>query len=394
MPYRRSCAACALAAALLLSGCSAVTGSDVESLLRAPQASGETSAVQKALNSALGVTATLKYPASGDFLSPLLFGDWDGDGQDEAAVLYTLDASAGNVYLAVLEPTEENGWRVTQTAEGLSSEVESVNTAHLRDENSLQILVGYASAQGDRYMVVYLYTEDGFRSAQTLAIGDYSGCAALHAGIGADDGNYLVVDGWTGASGTSLASSIVVYDPETRFLQTYRPAGVANLTKATLRYDAALVSTDLDGNGTIEIPTMIDDGGKISTGMDKRLRFILWRDFAAEDETGSHFGVYDSEYSFFLALPESMHGSVLLRTNRDGSGWMVCNREGTTVYCELRLTDPAKETQTPDIDGEQTEAGEYRRIANIGSQQLQARVVTPYYGLSIDDIIHGTTVFR
>ena len=55
---------------------------------------------------------------------------------------------------------------------------------------------------------------------------------------------------------------------------------------------------------------------------------------------------------------------------------------------------PAKETQTPDIDGEQTEAGEYRRIANIGSQQLQARVVTPYYGLSIDDIIHGTTVFR
>lgn len=135
-------------------------------------------------------------------------------------------------------------------------------------------LVGYASAQGDRYMVVYLYTEDGlqiiikqaytemilanltggegtqdlvlalpaeqesgglnlqlltntedgFRSAQTLAIGDYSGCAALHAGIGADDGNYLVVDGWTGASGTSLASSIVVYDPETRFLQTYRPA--------------------------------------------------------------------------------------------------------------------------------------------------------------------------
>lgn len=444
MPYRRSCAACALAAALLLSGCSAVTGSDVESLLRAPQASGETSAVQKALNSALGVTATLKYPASGDFLSPLLFGDWDGDGQDEAAVLYTLDASAGNVYLAVLEPTEENGWRVTQTAEGLSSEVESVNTAHLRDENSLQILVGYASAQGDRYMVVYLYTEDGlqiiikqaytemilanltggegtqdlvlalpaeqeggglnlqlltntedgFRSAQTLAIGDYSGCAALHAGIGADDGNYLVVDGWTGASGTGLASSIVVYDPETRFLQTYRPAGVANLTKATLRYDAALVSTDLDGNGTIEIPTMIDDGGKISTGMDKRLRFILWRDFAAEDETGSHFGVYDSEYSFFLALPESMHGSVLLRTNRDGSGWMVCNREGTTVYCELRLTDPAKETQTPDIDGEQTEAGEYRRIANIGSQQLQARVVTPYYGLSIDDIIHGTTVFR
>ena len=30
-------------------------------------------------------------------------------------------------------------------------------------KNSLQILVGYASAQGDRYMVVYLYTEDGLQ---------------------------------------------------------------------------------------------------------------------------------------------------------------------------------------------------------------------------------------
>lgn len=146
-------------------------------------------------------------------------------------------------------------------------------------------------------------------------------------GHGADDGNYLVVDGWTGASGTSLASSIVVYDPKTRFLQTYRPAGVANLTKATLRYDAALVSTDLDGNGTIEIPTMIDGRAAKFPPNGQRLRFILWRDFAAEDETGSHFGVYDSEYSFFLALPESMHGSVLLRTNREAAaGWCATAR--------------------------------------------------------------------
>ena len=125
----------------------------------------------KALNSALGVTATLKYPASGDFLSPFLFGDWDGIyGQDEAAVLYTLDASAGNVYLAILEPTEENGWRVTQTAEGLSSEVESVNTLHLRMKIPYRSLSAIPSAQGDRYMVVpSLYTGDGHRSSSSQA---------------------------------------------------------------------------------------------------------------------------------------------------------------------------------------------------------------------------------
>ena len=70
---------------VLLAGCSAA--GDVETLLRAPQLSGESAALQKALNNYLGGSATLKYPASGDFLSPFAFGDWDGDGTDEAAVL-------------------------------------------------------------------------------------------------------------------------------------------------------------------------------------------------------------------------------------------------------------------------------------------------------------------
>ena len=88
---------------VLLAGCSAA--GDVETLLRAPQLSGESAALQKALNNYLGGSATLKYPASGDFLSPFAFGDWDGDGTDEAAVLYTTDTTSSNVWLAVLEPT-------------------------------------------------------------------------------------------------------------------------------------------------------------------------------------------------------------------------------------------------------------------------------------------------
>ena len=96
---------------VLLAGCSAA--GDVETLLRAPQLSGESAALQKALNNYLGGSATLKYPASGDFLSPFAFGDWDGDGTDEAAVLYTTDTTSSNVWLAVLEPSGDSGWRVS-----------------------------------------------------------------------------------------------------------------------------------------------------------------------------------------------------------------------------------------------------------------------------------------
>ena len=57
---------------VLLAGCSAA--GDVETLLRAPQLSGESAALQKALNNYLGGSATLKYPASGDFLSRSVTG--------------------------------------------------------------------------------------------------------------------------------------------------------------------------------------------------------------------------------------------------------------------------------------------------------------------------------
>ena len=425
-----------LLAACLLAGCSASPlASDVETLLRAPQLSGQTGAVQGALNRYLGVTATLRYPTRGEFLSPFLFGDWDGDGENEAAVLYTSDTSP-NVCLAILEP-DGTDWQVTQTVEGLSSEVEIITTAHLRDADSTQLLVGYTSAQGDRFLVVYLYsdnalqqilsqqysqmlladvtgsdetqdlvlalptevenggvtlnlltnTPDGFRSAQTLNVGegDYSGCAALHASTNAEGEPWLVMDGWTSAARNSLATSIITYDSETGFLGTYYPEGTgpSTLRKQTLRYDTALVSTDIDGNGTIDIPMELTDGGTLMEPMDSRLKFLLWQDYSDADGGHTCFGIYDSEYRFFLPLPQSMRGTVTVRANTSGTGWLIRSTLGGTTYCEIRVVDPAEDTD-----------GEYLRIATIGSQQLQYREYTHYSGLNAIDLQNGVALFE
>ena len=423
-------------ALLLLTGCAAYN--DVETLLRAPQLSGESAALQKALNSYLGGSATLKYPASGDFLSPFAFGDWDGDGTNEAAVLYTADTTSSNVFLAVLEPSREDSWHVSQTIEGLSSEVETFSAAHLRDATSQQLLAGYGSAQGDRYLVVYEYdgtnlntiisnrysemvlgdftgkgdtqdlvlalptdTEYGgvtlqlrtnvegeFRSYQTLNLGEgsYSGCAALSAGQGRDDAMYLVMDAWSGSN--SLVSDIILYDSETGFLQPYHPPGLSDPQRSTLRYHTELLSRDIDGNGTVDIPMELDDGGELKSPLDKSLVFLLWKDYATSDGGHSNFGVYDSQNHFYMSLPESMHGSIMIRSNQKGNGWLICNSDGTTIYCEMRVVDPAEETESSSADS----TLEYERIGNIGSQQLQARIVTPYYGLSIDSISNGTVL--
>ena len=340
-----------LLAVCLLCGCSLAT--DTEAMLRAPQLSGESRALQKALNSYLNSAVTLKYPNSGDFLSPFAFGDWDGDGQDEAAVLYAADSTGTNVWLAVLEAETDGGWRVSQTVEGLSGEVEVFSAAHLRDSVSQQLIAGYTSAQGDSYLVVYRYADgqlttvisqsythmiladftgkgdtqdlvlalpaetdfggvalqlltnmDGeFRSAQTLNLGEgvYTGCAALQAGRGIDEHTYLVMDAYSDSG--SLVSDIITYDEETGFLQSYHPPGVSSVFNSTRRYDTTLFSCDIDQNGTVDIPVEAEDGGSIASPLDKRLRFVVWQDYAGENGGKSTFGVYDAANRVFFGLP-------------------------------------------------------------------------------------------
>ncbi len=435
MANRRQRALALLTAALLalLPGCAAVGGS-VEGLLRAPRLSGETSAVQRALAAHEEGNVTFKYPASGEFLTPVLFGDWDGDGQQEAAVLYTTD-TATNAFVAILEPEGEGGWRVVQTAEGLSGEVSSVQTAHLRDADSLQMLVGYGSPQGDSYLVVYLYsdgalqtvisrsysemlltsitgkadtqdlvlalpsqgenagidlelltnTEEGFRSAQTLAVGEgqLTACAALSAGVGADGLPYLVVDGWSGTSATSLVSNFVSYNSETGFLNTALPEALSDPYTVTLRYDTQLTSRDIDGNGTIDIPIESAGDGTLAEPLDRSLRLLTWRDF--QGGAGQQlFGVYDSENRFFLTLPRWLRGNVEIQPNAAGTGWLVSNQRSNTLYFELRVVDPA----------ERPAGEEYHRIANIGSFQLQARVYNERSGLRLEDIEANTLLLQ
>ena len=102
---RQFCAALVCAAlCLLLTGCDLLPDEriQVEELLRAPRLSGDYGDVQTALNDWLEESAQLKYPMQGELLSPFLLQDLDGDGQQDAAVLYTT-ARSSNVCIAILQ---------------------------------------------------------------------------------------------------------------------------------------------------------------------------------------------------------------------------------------------------------------------------------------------------
>ena len=142
----------------LLSACGLPMSENVqvEELLRAPRLPGDYGALQNALNEWLGESAQLKYPMQGELLSPFLLQDLDGDGQQDAAVLYTT-AQSSNVCIAFLQKNAAGVWQVHQSIEGLADTVDNVRLAQLQDGAATQLVVGYLAAQGDSYLAVYSY---------------------------------------------------------------------------------------------------------------------------------------------------------------------------------------------------------------------------------------------
>ena len=404
-------AAAVLLAALftaLLTGCSFVGGTvNLDELLRAPQLSGEYSAVQTALNSYLGESAQLRYPTHGDLLSPFLFGDWDGDGTQDAAVLYSATDSS-NVQIAVLQKDAQGKWSVRSTAVGLSDTVDTVSFAAVQNVDTDQIVVGYATS-GDTYLAVYayaggtletvlqqLYTQylveditgsgtediillssdaegqtqvqlltygsDGFTSMQVVGLSSdkFSGYASLAAGKGSVRGSYLVLDGWTGANGSYLASSILQYDAETGRMDTAVLPGTSDIYTDSIRYVDCLTSRDIDGDGIVEVPAQGEEAGILNLTQTKRYSFVRWMDFTSTSAEKS-FGIVDSEYGFYLRLPAEWEGNLMMTDRADG-GIELYNLSGDQLLLSMRLT------------GYVGAAGGWRRVSSVAGQQIQVQV--------------------
>ena len=383
---KRRCCASALLCALMLSGCSYSFGaSGVEDLLRAPQFSGQTNQVQKALTAYLGESPQLKYPTGGDHLSPFIFDDWDGDGQEDAAVFYTCASKGTNVQLAILEQ-QEGSWWVTQEREGLSTEVESVSTAALAGDDPVgtQLLVGYGTAQGDRYLTVYTYSDvTTYQQVQSLDVaqGRFSGCAGICSSIGGGARRYLIVDGYTGNNGAYLASEILYYDQKARKLKAYDSRYVEDLYSATLRYFTSLHSMDIDGDTTVEIPVQLagEAGGVVNASLERRLSFVAWQDYTTAEWPKS-WGVVDAEYGFYLELPRAWQGQVELTPGEEKNSWEVRSPNGEEVYLSVRIVSQGVVSQ------------EYTRAALLGSQQIQVKVTDLAREMGFATVVGSVTV--
>ena len=402
-----------VALCVLLAGCDLLPGErvQVEELLRAPQLSGDYGAIQTALNEWLGESAQLKYPMQGDLLSPFLLQDLDGDGQQDAAVLYTTPQSS-NVCIAILQRREDGTWKVQQSVEGLADTVETVSLAQLRSGEACQLVVGYMAAQGDHYLAVYAYTEgvlstileqpyqqylveditggghqdlilmstleDGGVQIELLTVNrdgmfqqlavmglsanKFSGCAAVAAGIGSDGKNYLVLDGWTGISGNNLASVLLRFDEDSQQMVSASQIGTEELYNASLRNVPGLVSRDLDGDGVVEIPTQPEEAGLLNMSQGRRMDFIVWMDYTSRQPKKS-FGLLDEETNCYIELPMEWEGNLKLTDSADYEGAV-----------ELRTLDQDQLVMTVRYAKSSASAAGWTRLGIVASRQMQAKL--------------------
>ena len=377
-----------LCAVLLLAGCTlpGQEGTTVEELLRAPRLEGDYGEIQTALDSWLGQSAQLKYPLNGDLLSPFLMGDFDGDGVQDAAVLYTL-TDTPNIYIALLQKDSTGVWQVRDTIEGLTETVDTVRFAHLQEGGADQLTVGYNAQQEDNYLAVYAYQngeleailaepydqyiveditgtgyedlillgtdeegtaqikllssdrEGGFLQAAVMGLSadKFTGCASLAAGMGAYGGQYLVLDGWTGVSGTNLASVLLRYNEQTQQMEPARQISADDLYEASLRNVSDLMSQDLDRDGVVEIPTQPEEAGLINLGQSRRMDFILWMDYTSAQPRKS-FGILDEELGFYIELPMEWYGSLLLTDGPEEDQVELRSQDGQVLYMTVRIT--------------------------------------------------------
>lgn len=369
---------------LLFVGCSPFASPNIGDLLRAPAMGEQQSEIQKALTAYLGnQELQFKFPREGDWKSPILLTDLNGDGRQEAVVLYSVadDAMAAkekgaNAYLAILEESD-GGWTVTVDEEGLATEVASIAVAELLSDGSRQLVVGYANSTfRNKSLAVYTYDAAALKQWFTAEysryeIGDFTGrgrqdfvmvtrddqalqmrylavdengtsageleapvpldtnfvaCAAITPSKGPNDEQLLVVDGVVNNVDTGGLASQFVYYSGQRFY-TYDDLGA--LHSATVRQNQLLCSRDIDGDGVVEIPLRVGSGPVETINNDKRLEFVEWVDFITNPQQPEtkRFGLFDTDRAVYFRLPDAWRGAVEVVDGEGRGEWILQKRK-------------------------------------------------------------------
>ncbi len=348
----------------LLTGCSGIASrNNILSLLSSPRLSARESRIITAVNRHVGRDIVLKYPKSGANISPVQTTDLNGDGRQEAVVLYSAENTGSNVRIAVLTENEET-WTVVYDKEGYGSSVHRITYADMTGSGDMQIIVGYTfSDSSEKILSVYRTDNVQVTGENTYTCQDYityditgdGNRDLILAGVNADNqrtqvrvlsahyNDYLTSlstkqIGVRNATVTRISFSksdfapgevilVDYYDSYHRVytegmkfdgynLETVLPPDVV---QKIWNFGYNLNSRDIDRDGYYETPTVIDDGNPYSFN----LKQMEWTCFLLNEPVRKSYGVCEAESGVYFPLPYEWQGLISLSNGEDEGRWTV-----------------------------------------------------------------------
>lgn len=390
-----------LLTACLTVGCSLADKDSIINLLSSPRLSERENAIVTAIRNYLGYDIILKYPKQGGDLSPVQIVDLDDDGQEEAVALYSAPGSSSNVRMAVLSRSE-SGWSVDYEGEGFGSEVYSLSFERLEKGEPYQIIVGYTfSDSSEKLLSVYFMENGAVENVETFVCQDFlvydvTGDGIVDivlAGVNADNQHTRISVYSTNQSSflTSIASMeisvpnakvtaispslndfadnkaiVLDYYDTNRIVYTqafyYRLSDFVTILSPDVvqkvwDYPYPLCSKDVDGDGYLETPTIIDDAGAQS----KDLKFMEWTNFLAENPERKYFGFCRAQSGLYFPLPDEWQGHVLLSDGREENTWLVVQTSTGKILVMREVLEI----------GENAQETENTVLSNIGTVQIK-----------------------
>ena len=142
----------------LLAACAPIDA-NIADLLTPPRINQRQTQVEQALSQHISLgDIQPQSPREGDYRSPFVFSDMDGDGLSKALVFFTSAQSGGGIRVKVLKEQPGGEWLLVDDRAGFGDTVQIVRFANLLTPESRNLLVGWEdSATGRRRLEVFSY---------------------------------------------------------------------------------------------------------------------------------------------------------------------------------------------------------------------------------------------
>lgn len=378
-----------LLAMLMFTGCDGFANKDnIMNLLASPKLSQRESRIVTSIKEHLDQDIILKYPKQGSNISPVQTVDLSDDGSEEAVVLYTAPGMGGNVRIAVLSQNGDD-WQLDYEGEGLGSEVHSISFANLLRSTDKQIIVGYTFSDNSEKFLSMYFTQQGqvadiqYQTCQDYMVADVTGDRVqdiVLAGVNADnqhtqlrvlssfDNNVLtpIVSkqiSVPNARVTNIALSkndfsdraAVVVDYTDSYFRVYTQAmyfsdyklnTILKRDQVQKRwvYDYSLDSMDVDADGYLETPTVINTGNT----MPENLKFMEWTCFMTQQPVRKYYGFCEAETGVYFGLPDRWQNYVVMAYGEDRNTWLVKQTSDDKTIVAFQLLSAGYDDQLAD----------------------------------------------